>query len=165
MNLKILHGDIFDSPCRFLVNPVNCDGIMGKGLALEFKNKYPEIFVPYIKECAKKENPLRVMSDNPFQICDTESEKFVINFATKMHWRDPSKIEYIRHGLDLLVTKAIPAYGIDSIAFPALGCGCGGLLWMDVVKPTMVSYLSKLSIPVEIYLGNQNIRNYHRTTW
>ena len=118
-------GNIFNSDCEFLVNPVNCVGIMGKGLALEFKNKYPLNFEIYKKACDNASfnigNLLIVPVDN----------KFIVNFPTKKHWRNKSDLEFIKIGLEELKV-AIKEFNIKSIALPKLGCGLGGLDWNEV---------------------------------
>lgn len=118
-------GNIFNSSCEFLVNPVNCVGVMGKGLALEFKNKYPLNFEIYKKACDNASfnigNLLIVPVDN----------KFIVNFPTKKHWRNKSDLEFIKIGLEELKV-AIIDFNIKSIALPKLGCGLGGLDWNEV---------------------------------
>ena len=118
-------GNIFNSSCEFLVNPVNCVGVMGKGLALEFKNKYPLNFEIYKKACDNASfnigNLLIVPVDN----------KFIVNFPTKKHWRNKSDLEFIKIGLEELKV-AINDFNIKSIALPKLGCGLGGLDWNEV---------------------------------
>jgi appr-1-p processing enzyme family protein len=118
-------GNIFNSSCEFLVNPVNCVGVMGKGLALEFKNKYPLNFEIYKKACDNASfnigNLLIVPVDN----------KFIVNFPTKKHWRNKSDLEFIKIGLEELKV-AIKNFNIKSIAIPKLGCGLGGLDWNEV---------------------------------
>lgn len=118
-------GNIFNSSCEYLVNPVNCVGVMGKGLALEFKNKYPLNFEIYKKACDNASfnigNLLIVPVDN----------KFIVNFPTKKHWRNKSDLEFIKIGLEEL-KLAIKEFNIKSIALPKLGCGLGGLDWNEV---------------------------------
>ena len=123
-------GNIFNSSCEFLVNPVNCVGVMGKGLALEFKNKYTLNFEIYKKACDNASfnigNLLIVPVDN----------KFIVNFPTKKHWRNKSDLEFIKIGLEELKV-AIKDFNIKSIALPKLGCGLGGLDWnkvFDLIK-------------------------------
>lgn len=137
MSIIYKSGSIFDSECDYLVNPVNCVGVMGAGLAAEFRRRYPiDMFLDYRVACATKE--LRV--DRP-----VIHKSGVILFATKRHWQDESDLECIRMGLDNLVYFLIEGkYGIDSIAFPQLGCGLGGLDWKHV-QPVMEKELSELS--------------------
>ncbi len=125
--LEYRKGDIFDSGCEAITNAVNCIGIMGAGLALAFKRRYPEMNLDYILTCNKGilrpgymhvwKNP----ADNP---------KYIINFPTKDDL-SPSKMEYITHGLESL-KNSIKDNDIKSIALCALGCGLGGLAWKDV---------------------------------
>lgn len=144
--LTYLKGDMFNSPAQVLVNTVNTVGVMGKGIALKFKKLYPEMFKRYQ------------------EICDNESfdigklylwkgqDKWILLFPTKKHWRNPSKIEYIETGLKKFTTNW-NRLGIESIAFPRLGCGNGNLNWMDV-KPIMEKYLKPLPIQVFIYVDD-----------
>lgn len=145
--ITYLEGDIFRSPAQVLVNTVNTVGVMGKGLALEFKNKYPEMFVKYKELC--KNNSLSVGK----LMLWYDSDYWLLQFPTKENWRNPSKIEYIEKGLATFV-KRYSDYNISSIAFPKLGCGNGGLNWTEV-KDVMEKYLSDLPISVYIYLDNK----------
>lgn len=136
-------GNIFDSTCSTIVNTVNCVGVMGKGIALEFKKKYPEMFMEYVIKCDRGE----VKPGTPYFYQDNEIS--ILNFPTKDHWRSPSRLSYVIDGLNWFVEN-YEKYGIDSIAFPPLGCGNGGLNW-NVVGPIMYQKLSKLPIYIEIY--------------
>lgn len=142
--IQYINGDIFDSKAQVIVNPVNTVGIMGKGLALGFKARYPDMFLRYQVECNSKN-----FTVGKLMLCQTP-DRFVLLFPTKEHWRDASKLEYIEAGLAKLV-NTYAAKGITSIAFPKLGCGNGGLHWEDV-KPVMEKYLNPLPIPVEVYV-------------
>lgn len=142
--LKIIeHGNIFDSKCEALVNPVNCVGVMGKGLALEFKKRYPDMFRWYKWACDNHE--VRIGECFPHFYVD----KIIICFPTKYDWRNPSFIEWIEAGLDGFI-KLNKEITIESVAFPLLGCGCGGLKKKDVL-PLMIDKLKDLDIDVEIY--------------
>jgi len=147
--IQYISGNIFDSTADALVNPVNTVGVMGKGLALQFKNKYPENFKVYFNLCKLK----------CFNIGDLlavkEKNKIIINFPTKEHWSDPSKYEYLLAGFHSL-PEIIKGYDIKSIAVPKLGCGNGGLDW-NVVKPLLESNLGSLPIDSFIYLEEQSI--------
>lgn len=145
--ITYLEGDIFHSPAQVLVNTVNTVGVMGKGIALEFKNKYPEMFTKYKELC--KNNSLSVGK----LMLWYDSDYWLLQFPTKENWRNPSKIEYIEKGLATFV-KRYSDYNISSIAFPKLGCGNGGLNWTEV-KDVMEKYLSDLPISVYIYLDNK----------
>jgi uncharacterized protein YwgA len=137
-------GDIFESKCSTIVNTVNCVGVMGKGIALEFKKRYPEMFMDYVKKC----NSGQVQTGIPY-VYDNGDGMKILNFPTKDHWRSPSRLSFVVEGLDWFVEN-YEKYEITSIAFPPLGCGNGGLTW-DVVGPIMYQKLSGLPLEVEIY--------------
>ena len=142
--MKVKIGNIFDSTARTLVNTVNCVGVMGKGIALDFKKRYPEMFKEYSQLCAQKQ----VKPGVPYYYSDLLGAS-IINFPTKDHWRSPSRISYIRDGLSWFRDN-YQQIGITSIAFPPLGCGNGGLPW-SVVGPLMYKMLSDLPIDIEVY--------------
>lgn len=142
--IHYVSGNIFDSPTQTLVNPVNTVGVMGKGLALEFKKRYPKMFEEYKKQC--RDGWLYVGSFMLWRAKD----HFVLNFPTKKHWKDPSSLIYVEAGL-LSFVNEYESYGVSSIAFPKLGCGNGGLDW-KAVKPVMERYLQELPIDVYIYI-------------
>lgn len=142
-NITFVNGDIFDSECQTLVCPVNCVGVMGKGLALEFKKRFPCVYREYKQLCDTNSMYLG-------QMCIiTTLEGAVALFPTKHHWKDKSLLGDIEIGLEQLI-YASNDLDIESLAVPALGCGLGGLKWEEV-KPLMIKYLSQLDIPVEIY--------------
>jgi O-acetyl-ADP-ribose deacetylase (regulator of RNase III) len=143
MSVKFVTGDIFNSSMQTLVNPVNCFGIMGRGIALKFKNRYPEMFDDYVIKC--NSGVIQIGKPDIYK----KAVPWVINFPTKNHWRDPSRFRYVKSGLDYLVDH-YKEWGVESIATPALGCGLGGLEW-NGVKVIIEEYLEKLEIPVEIY--------------
>ena len=141
----ISNGDMFNSKCEALVNPVNTKGVMGKGLALAFKNKYPAHFENYKRACQNGE-----MTTEEVLAYQEINGPMIICLATKDDWRDSSKIEYVSAGLDNLV-KQIETLGIRSVAIPKLGCGLGGLDW-NKVRPLIVEKMSSLDgLNVEIY--------------
>lgn len=143
--IEYIEGDIFNSPAQVIVNTVNTVGVMGKGLALSFKNRYPEMFRSYRHACDK--NLLKIGKLMLFYSPD----HWILLFPTKENWRYPSKPEYIEAGL----VKFVQTYAdksITSIAFPRLGCGNGELNWDDV-RPIMEKYLRPLPIDVYIYTG------------
>lgn len=142
--LRYVDSGLFESPARVLVNTVNTVGVMGKGVALEFKKRFPEMYRLYRDHC--KARRLRV---GRLWLYRTPG-RWVLNFPTKAHWRSPSKPEYIHVGLE----KFVATYqdrGIDSISFPLLGCGNGGLDFDTQVRPLMEQYLRSLPIPVYIH--------------
>lgn len=122
-------GDILAANADALVNTVNCVGIMGRGLALQFKNAFPENFKAYEAACRRQEvQPGRMFV---FETGTMTNPKFIINFPTKRHWRGKSRMEDIEAGLQALVEE-VGARDIRSIAIPPLGSGLGGLNWADV---------------------------------
>lgn len=146
--MAVIHyqkGDIFQSEAQVIVNTVNCKGVMGKGLALAFKQKYPAMFPIYQEEC--KTRKLRIGRPSLYQ----QSTPWILNFPTKDHWKFPSKLEYLEKGLKYFVANYKKA-GITSIAFPKLGAQNGKLSW-DEVGPLMAKYLSQLDIDVYIYIA------------
>lgn len=144
-NIQYQKGDIFKSDAQVIVNTVNCQGVMGKGLALAFKQKYPAMFNVYQQEC--RTGRLRIGKPTLYQ----KSTPWILNFPTKDSWRANSKMEYLEKGLEFLVAYYKNA-GIKSIAFPKLGALNGKLSWDDV-GPMMARYLSQLDIDVYIYIA------------
>lgn len=142
--VTFVKGDIFKSPAQVLTNPVNCVGVMGKGLALEFKNRYPQMFGDYKSKC----NQGKVKPGQPY-LWENDSTQ-VLNFPTKRNWRDSSLIQDIEDGLKYFATS-YEKMGIQSIAMPALGCGLGDLKWSEV-QPLIVKYLGDLpDLDVYVY--------------
>lgn len=141
---KTLIGDLFASKAQTLVNTVNCVGVMGKGVALEFKKRFPSLFEDYAARCSRNEVRLGV----PYIFVDVDGRR-VLNFPTKGHWRSPSKLVDIETGLDYF-SKHYAEWEITSIAFPPLGCGNGGLEWSEV-GPLIYRKLHRLPIDVEVY--------------
>ncbi|KGQ35367.1 Appr-1-p processing protein [Gallibacterium anatis] len=141
-------GNIFESQAEALVNTVNCVGVMGRGLALQFKNHYPENFTAYQKACQTEQIQAGKMF--VFVTGNLLSPKWIINFPTKRHWRGKSRIGDIESGLDDLI-RVIEQNNIQSIAIPPLGSGLGGLDW-QTVKHLIEAKLSPLkSVQVLIY--------------
>lgn len=130
--LVYVNQDIFKSPAQVLVNTVNTVGVMGKGIAKRYKEVYPEMYNQYRDLC---ENNLLQIGKLWLYKTDT---KWVLNFPTKKHWRNPSKLEYIESGLQKFVST-YEEKKITSISFPQLGVGNGGLDWEKQVKPLKVS--------------------------
>ena len=149
--LKLIeNGDIFNSDCEYLVNPVNTVGVMGKGLALQFKEKFPENFNKYKKYCNSKDFTVGKL------LIITENDKNIINFPTKIHWKDKAKLKFIEDGLEKLKI-AIEKRNIKSVAMPKIGCGLGELDWNTVFRE-ICKFHSQLSeeisdnLIIEIYL-------------
>jgi O-acetyl-ADP-ribose deacetylase (regulator of RNase III) len=130
-------GNLLEDTSESIVNTVNCEGYMGKGIAYQFKLKYPENNKDYVRACKSKE--LRIGTIHSFK----EAGKIIINFPTKDKWRKNSEISYIKIGLDLL-NDYIIQNNIKSIAIPPLGCGNGGLNWTEI-KPLILDKLQTAS--------------------
>ena len=143
--VKVAIGDIFKSDAHALVNTVNCVGIMGKGVAADFKERFPRMFEEYKQLC----DAGRIKTGELTLYADLFSDKVVINFPTKKHWKSPTLLKDIEQGLDYFAAN-YKEWGIKSVAFPPLGCGNGGLSWTSV-GPLMYEKLSALDIPVHIY--------------
>ena len=142
-------GNLFNSDCQTLVNTVNCKGVMGKGIALQFKQKFPEMFENYRLAC--KNGDLNTGGDLwCWNYVDMFKHRKILCFATKEDWWYPSKIEWIERGLKTF-TYAYQSLGITSIAWPKLGCTNGKLNWENQVKPLMYKYLNNIKINCEIY--------------
>jgi O-acetyl-ADP-ribose deacetylase (regulator of RNase III) len=141
--LTYVHGSLFKSRARTLVNTVNIEGVMGKGVAAEFKARFPDMFREYHALC--KSGVLDIGKLHLWKGPD----RWVLNFPTKTTWRRGSKIEYIEAGLEKFV-KSYQDMEITSIAFPPLGCGNGGLSW-EMVRPVMEKYLSKTDANISIH--------------
>ncbi|GCE47333.1 O-acetyl-ADP-ribose deacetylase (regulator of RNase III) [Thermosporothrix hazakensis] len=143
-----MKGDLFTSTAQTLVNPVNCKGVMGAGLALAFKQRYPKMFQAYQRDCAAG----RLRIGRP--VLYTESTPWILNFPTKNHWRQPSTLSIIEQGLAHFVAH-YRKQGITSIAFPKLGTLHGRLSW-DTVGPLMARYLRALDIDVFLYITDED---------
>lgn len=127
--IKLTQGDILYADAEALVNTVNCVGVMGRGIALQFKKVFPENFKRYKAACDNKELlPGKMFVYDLNGVCNP---RYVINFPTKRHWKGSSRMEDIESGLLALVAE-VRKRNIHSIAIPPLGCGLGGLLWNDV---------------------------------
>jgi O-acetyl-ADP-ribose deacetylase (regulator of RNase III) len=138
-------GDLFAADVEALVNAVNIKGVMGKGLALAFKQKFPDNFAAYRRACDAGE----VETGRMFVVERATPPRWIVNFPTKRHWRQPSQLEDIRTGLGDLAAQ-IARREIHSIAVPALGCGLGGLAWTDV-RPLIVEALGTTSARVVLF--------------
>lgn len=155
--IKYTTGNMLESKAQALVNTVNTEGVMGKGIALQFKKAFPENFKSYKKACENKEigigNLLLVKDQNI-----SSGQKLIINFPTKQSWRKPSEYAFIEKGLDDL-KKVLKKNGIESIAIPPLGSGNGGLDWCKV-KQMIESKLSDLDIDIIIYEPSTEIKEH-----
>jgi O-acetyl-ADP-ribose deacetylase (regulator of RNase III) len=159
MPLLLKTGNLLDADAEALVNPVNTVGVMGKGLALQFRQAYPENFRAYQFASARHVVRLGRMFVHETGL---PHPRFIINFPTKGHWRDASRLADIKMGLDDL-RLVIGVREIRSVAVPALGCGLGGLDW-DEVLPLITGALGDLpDVQVLVYPPAQSLEDY--LTW
>lgn len=145
-------GNMFDSDADCLVNTVNCEGYMGKGIAYQFKMRFPENNKQYVKECRRgtlKPGTLFIFK---------EEGKTIINFPTKDKWRENSKEEYIIDGMMELV-RLLPSLGVKAIAIPPLGCGNGGLNWASV-KNIITDTISMLQEKYQFIIYEPSLEYY-----
>lgn len=149
--IEIRQGDILASKCEAIVIPVNCVGTAGKGLAMTMKRACPAWFADYKAHCDGR------IEVGKARFANRPITPMVFNFPTKQHWRDPSRIEWIRDGLADLAKRIkpdtnprCPTDGVESIAIPALGCGEGGLQWADV-RPLIEAAFADSPALVAIY--------------
>lgn len=146
--ISITAGNIIEAEAEALVNTVNCAGYMGKGIALQFKQAYPENFAAYAK--ASRSNDIQPGKMFVFETGRMFNPKYIINFPTKRHWRGKSRLEDIESGLRALIQE-VKRLDIKSIAVPPLGCGLGGLKW-SVVRPMIEQAFSSLTdVTVHLY--------------
>lgn len=142
--IEVLIGNLFESKCQTLTNTVNCVGIMGKGIALGFKERFREMFKDYEQRCHRGE----VRLGRPY-LFRRVLPPWVLNFPTKDHWRSVARLSDIARGLEYL-QEHHREWGITSLAVPPLGCGQGELEWR-IVGPTLYRHLSRMDIRVELY--------------
>ena len=160
--IEFVQGNLFDADVEAIVNAVNCVGVMGKGIALEFKKRFPNNFIAYKAACDAGELQLgRVFT---YDHGLSAKPRYIVNFPTKDHWRDGSHLGDIRTGLESLVAE-LDRLRIRSIAIPALGCGLGGLNWQEVRAEIgnrlAACKTSKIMVfePKEFFHGNQSSQN------
>jgi O-acetyl-ADP-ribose deacetylase (regulator of RNase III) len=147
--ITYLDISLFESPAQTLVNTINTVGVMGKGIAAVFKRLYPDMFEKYRQMCLDKK-----LDIGKLYVYRTPN-KIIVNFPTKKHWRNPSRVSYVEAGLKKFVAT-YQDYGISSVAFPQLGCGHGELDWDTQVQPLMEKYLRRLPIPVYIHIYDKS---------
>lgn len=146
--IKFKTGNILTDDSQAIVNTVNCVGVMGKGLALQFKQAFPENFKRYKSACEQNRVAIGKMFITEYD--DMFSKKYIINFPTKDHWKGKSKQEYIESGLDDLIAN-INKFNIKSVAIPPLGAGLGGLNW-QLVRHVIIEKLSQMDeLMVNVY--------------
>ncbi len=144
----LTRGNLLAAEAEALVNTVNCVGVMGKGIALQFKQAYPENFWAYEQACKKK-----LVQPGKMLVVPTigvGNPKYIINFPTKVHWKGKSRLDYIETGLDALIDE-IQQRGIQSIAVPPLGCGNGGLDWRDVEPLIQAAFATVPDVQALVY--------------
>lgn len=146
--LKVVEsGSLFDSDAEALVNPVNTEGIMGAGLAKEFRRRWPVMYQEYAQICRRGMLDVGMMH---FWLTGSLIPRFVVNFPTKRQWREPSCLEWVDMGLVELATQ-MEIRNIQSIAMPALGCGLGGLPWEDVERLVRRRFAANWFVRVHLY--------------
>lgn len=142
--------DLFGSGAEILVNAVNRRGVMGAGLARQFKQRYPSMFAAYRDRCQL--GLVRIGAIDVHVVEEESSSRVIIaNFPTKQHWRDPSKLQWIESGL-VALRRVIVESGARSVAVPPLGCGLGGLDWSDVSSRIVQSMTPAVEDDVEVLL-------------
>jgi O-acetyl-ADP-ribose deacetylase (regulator of RNase III) len=144
MSVEVIKGNIFTSKCQTIVNTVNCVGVMGAGIALECRLRYPDMYKKYVTLCNNDQIDIGKLW------LYKSDEKWILNFPTKKDWRYPSKTEYLHSGLKKFNTTYL-SKDIESIAFPLLGADKGGIEPSRSIS-IMKSYLDKIQIHVEIYI-------------
>ena len=154
--MHFTQGNLLDAKVEAVVNTVNTVGVMGKGIALMFKERFPKNYREYV--AASKVGAIQIGKMFVSATDELSGPKWVINFPTKKHWRNPSKIEWVREGL-VALNKVIRDKHIKSIAIPPLGCGNGGLNWSDV-RPLIQEYLADLTdVEIIVYEPIQQYQN------
>ncbi|MNF45859.1 Macro domain protein [compost metagenome] len=146
--MKYIHGNLFDSQAEVIVNAVNTVGVMGKGIALDFKEKYPSNMAAYKQACT--DGVVQIGKVFPVRVTESNSVIWVVNFPTKKHWKGKSDIEWIKTGL-VDLKRFIKSSNIKSIAIPPLGAGHGGLSWGEVKKCIEEELSSLTGVDIEIY--------------
>lgn len=160
--IEFTEGNLLEQDVQALVNTVNCVGVMGRGLALQFKNAYPDNFEFYREACRRREViPGKVLTYKILNRLDYP--QYIINFPTKQHWREKSEISYISEGLKDLV-KVIEKYSIKSIAIPPLGCGLGGLNWEEI-KEEITSRLGLLNTRILVFPPSSKTKVFFYPIW
>lgn len=155
MTMEFIRGDLLGADTEAIVNAVNCVGVMGRGLAEQFKRRFPDNFRAYKAACASGE----VMPGQMFVFATgmLENPRLIVNFPTKRHWREDSRMEDIDAGLVALV-REVKERGVSSLALPALGCGLGGLDWREVRPCIERAFAPLTNVRVVVYEpGDQGV--------
>lgn len=154
--IRYTQGNLLDDPAEALVNTVNEVGVMGKGIALMFRERFPENTEAYERAC--RDRAIRVGRMFVTKLQSLWGPRWVINFPTKKHWRNPSKLEWIRAGLKDLV-RVIQENEITSVALPPLGCGNGGLEWVQVRCEIEATLAEIPEVAVTVYAPTSEYQN------
>lgn len=157
--IEFVTGNIFDYDADIRVNTVNCVGIMGAGIALAFKDRYPEMFVDYVNAC--KRNQVQPGKPHVWEHSDLISKCTIINFPTKIHWKNPSEYTYIESGL-IWLRQFLENRGNSIVTLPALGCGHGGLAW-DIVKELIIKYLGDLTSKILVFEPESSTKAFNQS--
>jgi O-acetyl-ADP-ribose deacetylase (regulator of RNase III) len=154
--IRYAQGNLLEAPTEALVNPVNEVGVMGKGIALLFRGAFPENTRAYEAACRTGEVQVgrMLVTANASLL----GPRWIINFPTKKHWRNPSELEWVREGLKDLV-RVVREQGIRSIALPALGCGNGGLPWEPVRREIEAALGSLEDVDVLVFQPATDLRS------
>lgn len=161
MTIQFLQGNLLEAPVEAIVNTVNTVGVMGKGIALMFKEAYPLNFKLYDEACKRKE--VRIGHMFVTETGELDGPRWIINFPTKQHWRQPTKLQWVIDGLADL-RRVIEEKGIRSVAVPPLGCGNGGLDWADV-RPAIEHALGDLKgVEVLVHEPTDTYQNVAKRT-
>jgi O-acetyl-ADP-ribose deacetylase (regulator of RNase III) len=143
--IKFVTGDMFKIPAKVRVNTVNCVGVMGSGVALACKRRYPAMYKEYREKCKKGE----IKPGSLFIWEDKRTHEYIVNFPTKRHWRNPSQYDDIESGL-VALKEFLHILGKIEVALPALGCGHGGLDWV-IVAGMIYDYLNGLDANIHVF--------------
>ncbi len=153
--IRTATGDLLKADVEALVNPVNTVGVMGRGLALQFKRAFPDNFRAYAAAC--KAGDVAPGKMFVFETGRTTKPKFIVNFPTKRHWRNKSRLEDIETGLAALVSD-VRRLEVRSIAIPPLGCGLGGLKWQEVQPLIVTAFAKHPNVDLQLYSPNEAAR-------
>jgi O-acetyl-ADP-ribose deacetylase (regulator of RNase III) len=156
--IKFITGNLLESEAEVLVNTVNTVGVMGKGIALMFKERFPENFRLYAAACKAKE----VNTGKMFitEVSEFHGPRWIVNFPTKQHWRAPSQLGWVEEGLKDL-RKFLLSHHVSSIAIPPLGAGNGGLEWQQV-KPVIEEALADLDVDILVFEPTEKYQNVEK---
>lgn len=159
--IKFVLGNFFDYQADIRINTVNCVGVMGAGVALQFKKRYPEMFKSYVEACNNKE--IEPGKPHIWEEYNLLSKCTIINLPTKIHWRNSSKYEYIEKDLIWLRNYLMSKDKNITVTIPALGCGHGGLNW-DIIKQKILYYLKDIKATLLLFEPNASNKDFKNIT-